>query len=37
LGNVVGQARYDDSGDPWHGSKSTEYEPPVKNEISKRP
>jgi hypothetical protein len=37
LGNVVGQARYDDSGDPWHNSKSTEYEAPVKNKISKRP
>ena len=37
LGDVVGQARYNDSGDPWHDSKSTEYHAPVKNKIRKRP
>jgi hypothetical protein len=37
LGDVVGQARYNDSGDPWHDSKSTEYHAPVKNKIGKRP
>lgn len=37
LGNVVGQARYNDSGDPWHDIKSTEYLASVKNKIGKRP
>jgi hypothetical protein len=37
LGDVVGQARYNDSGDPWHNCKSTRCHAPVKNKIRKRP